>query len=187
MHSPSGSGKHAYEAAFRYTAQLRQAGPEHISMARDYLSTIQALDGSEDGATALQKACLLCINNRREAHDLPPLSSFELDEHLDMMVVRVVDSLRKDGNETSPGEIMQRFNDELIGIMPAEREQFLVLDSWKIREKKGDSHGWPDWVMKALEAGDLRSDFWGTEVNRERRDLIEYLLCEPGDEAVGGT
>ncbi|KAL9000992.1 MAG: hypothetical protein Q9169_000476 [Polycauliona sp. 2 TL-2023] len=153
-------------------------------MAREYLSASQALDGSEDSATILQKASLVCINKKREARALPPLSCLELDQHLGRMVTQAVNSVRNSNSHTSPEEIMERFNDELVGVTPAEREQFRVLDSWKVRERMGELNEWPDRVLEALEAGDLRSDYWGTEVNRKRQDLMDYLLYEPGDEAA---
>ena len=183
MLDASGSGLQAYdcEAAFRYKAVIRQGGPEQISMAREYLSAMQTLDGSEDSATILQKASLLCINERRKTRALSPISSLELDGLLNRMATQVVDSVRNAHSETSPEEIMEKFNDELIGISPAEREHFLVLDSWEVRERKGELNSWPGWVLEAL---DLRSDFWGTEVNKERKDLMSYLLYEPGDEVA---
>lgn len=178
---------HECEAAFRRKAYEQQAGPEHDSMAREYLSATQTLDGTEDSATILQKASLLCINNKRTARGLRPLTGLELDEHLDRMVTQVLDSVRNVCKKTTPEEIMARFHDELIGVTPEERERFLVLDSWKVRERKGELQDWPDWVLEAIETGDLRSDYWGTEVNRKRKDLIEYFLREPGDEGADGT
>ena len=103
------------------------------------------------------------------------------------MVVHVLDSVRNVCNKSTPEAIMERFHDDLIGVTPEERERFLVLDSWKIRESKGELQDWPDWVLEAIETGDLRSDYWGTEVDRKRKDLIEYLLGEPDDEGADRT
>lgn len=50
---------HEFEAAFRRKAYEQQAGPEDVSVAREYLSATQTLDGTEDNATILQKASLL--------------------------------------------------------------------------------------------------------------------------------
>ncbi|KAL8785178.1 MAG: hypothetical protein Q9213_003525 [Squamulea squamosa] len=173
---------HEGKDSFLRKASARQAGPEHVSIAHEYLSTTQALDGSEDSEAILKKASLICLNERRRSRDLPPLTDLELNEHLDRIVVQVSDSLRDVHSATAPEKIMERLNDELIGVTPAEREQFLVLDSLKVLERKGELQAWPQWVLEALENGDLRSDFWGTEVRRERKDLIDYLTCEPGDE-----
>ncbi|CAL8582882.1 hypothetical protein XPA_008523 [Xanthoria parietina] len=178
---------HEFEAAFRRKAYEQQAGPEDVSVAREYLSATQTLDGTEDNATILQKASLLYINSKRTARGLPPLTGPELDQHLDRMVVHVLDSVRNVCDKSTPEAIMERFHDDLIGVTPEERERFLVLDSWKIRESKGEVQDWPDWVLEAIETGDLRSDYWGTEVDRKRKDLIEYLLGEPDDEGADRT
>ncbi|KAL8769152.1 MAG: hypothetical protein Q9209_004786 [Squamulea sp. 1 TL-2023] len=172
---------HQREDASLRKASAQQAGPEHVSIAREYLSTMQALDGSEDSETILKKASLICLNERRRSRDLPPLTNLELNKHLDRIVIQISDSLRNVHSATGPEDIMEKLNDELIGVTPAEREQFLVLESVKVLERKGELQAWPQWVLEALEIGDLRSDFWGTEVRRGRKDLIEYLMCESGD------
>ncbi|KAL8850593.1 MAG: hypothetical protein Q9221_004463 [Calogaya cf. arnoldii] len=186
-HSPSPELQaHECEAAFHHKAYERQAGPKDVSVALEYLAGTQALDSTEDNATILQKASLLCINNKRIARGLPPMTGPELDEQLGRMASQVVDSVRNVCPNATPEEIMQRLHDELAGITPEERERFLVLDSWQIRETKGELQDWPDWVLEAIETGDLRSDYWDTEVNRKRQDLKDYLMGEAGNEAADG-
>ncbi|KAL8808215.1 MAG: hypothetical protein Q9182_000279 [Xanthomendoza sp. 2 TL-2023] len=174
------------EAALIRTCYDRQGGAEDVALAREYLSAMHALDSSEaDDTTILKTASLLCINSRRRERNLPPLTGTELDEQLDRMVVHVLDSVRDIGSTVAPEEIMARFNDELIGVTSAEREEFLVLDGWRVRERKMEMREWPGWVMDAFDGGDLRSDFWGTEVRRDRKDLIGFLLGEMDDGGMG--
>ncbi|KAI4249650.1 MAG: hypothetical protein L6R40_000439 [Gallowayella cf. fulva] len=172
------------EAAFLRKAYERQGRPEHVAMAREYLSAMDALDDLDDSANILKKASLMCLNSKRKERKLPPLTDVELDGRLDQMVTQIFDSVRDIQCTKSPEEIMERLNDELVGVTPAEREMFLVLDSWKVLERKKGLQDWSDWVLEAFDSGDLRSDFWGTEVKRERKDLIGFLLGETGGEDI---
>ncbi|KAL8820257.1 MAG: hypothetical protein Q9223_001489 [Gallowayella weberi] len=184
----SGPDSHAQdlEAALMRKCYDRQGGAEDVALAREYLSAMHALDTSEeDDTTILKRASLLCINSRRQESNIPQLTGTELDEQIERMVVQVLDSVRNSDSTTALEEIMERFNDEMIGVTSAEREEFLVLDGWKVRERKTELREWPEWVMDAFDSGDLRSDFWGTEVRRDRKDLIEFLLEEMDDEEMG--
>ncbi|KAL8680302.1 MAG: hypothetical protein Q9186_003484 [Xanthomendoza sp. 1 TL-2023] len=175
------------EAALLRRSLDRQGGSEDVALAREYIAAMHALDNNSDkeekeeeekadDTTILKTASLLCINSRRQQRNLCPLTRTELDERLDGMVGQVLDSVRDIDSTTTPEEIMERFNDELIGVTRVEREEFLVLDGWEVRERRE----WPGWVLEAFGRGDLRSDFWGTEVRRERRDLIGFFGGEMG-------